>query len=124
MCSGTLEREALVFEGKDFRSCGDNGGVFEMNQNFVSREQDGRREPQRDYDRTCMRHWFPGGRRHAEKRKLLPRLEAAIEFHFAILMAFLVTLAAISTIFPGISWPGFSLDISRMKFPDDPFEKM
>jgi hypothetical protein len=35
-------------------------------------------------------------------------------------MASFITLAAISTILSGTSELGFSLNISRMKFPDDP----
>jgi hypothetical protein len=39
-----------------------------MNQNPVNSEQDDHREPQRDYDRKYMRHWFPSGGRHDKRR--------------------------------------------------------
>jgi hypothetical protein len=44
----TLKRKSLVFEGKDFRSCGDNSGVFEVKQDPLCSEQDSRREAKRD----------------------------------------------------------------------------
>ena len=68
MRSGSLKYESLVLEGKALRSRVSNGGVFEVNQNPVSSEQDYRREPQRDYDRKYMRHWFSSGGRHDERR--------------------------------------------------------
>ena len=56
MRSGTLKRESLVFQGKDFGSRGGYGGVFDMNQDPLSGKQNDCREPQRDYDRKYMRH--------------------------------------------------------------------
>jgi hypothetical protein len=48
MRSGALKDESLVFEGKALRSRENNGGVFEVNQDPVSSEQNDCREPQRD----------------------------------------------------------------------------
>src|SRR5262245_47464240 len=58
MRSRTLKHEALVFEGKVFRSRGDDGGVFEMNQDPLSSEQNDCREPQGDKARKQMRRLF------------------------------------------------------------------
>ena len=56
--------------------------------------------------------------------KLLSRLDAAIEFHFAILMASSSLWQRFQRYLLEYRQLGFSLDISRMKFPDDLFEKM
>src|SRR5262245_34267263 len=64
MRGGTLKREALVFEGKDFWSRGDNRGVFEMSQDPVSSEQNNCGEHQRQKARKCMRHSFLGRGSH------------------------------------------------------------
>src|SRR6516164_5432808 len=64
MRGGTLKRQALVFESKDFRSRGDNGGVFEMNQDPVSSEQNNCGEHQRQKARKYMRHSFPSRGSH------------------------------------------------------------
>src|SRR5882724_8291962 len=124
MRSGTLKHESLVFEGKDFRSRGDNGRVFEMNQDPLSSEQNGCREPQRDKARKQMRHLFPGGGTHDGKRSYWSRLDAAIEFHFAMVMASSSLWQRFQRYFLEYRELCFSLDISRMKFPDDLFEKM
>src|SRR5262249_42270371 len=72
-----------------------------------------------------MLHFFPGWCAHAQKTKLLSRLDAAIEFHFAILtMAFSSLWQRFQRYFLEYRDLGFSLDVSRMKFPDDLFEKM
>src|SRR5215831_16911135 len=72
-----------------------------------------------------MLHFFPGWCAHAQKTKLLSRLDAAIEFHFAILtMAFSSLWQRFQRYFLEYRELGFSLDVSRMKFPDDLFEKM
>ncbi len=51
-------------------------------------------------------------------------LDAAIEFHFGILMAFSSLWQRFQRYFLEYRELGFSLDISRMKFPEDLFEKM
>ncbi len=51
-------------------------------------------------------------------------LDAAIEFHFGILMASSSLWQRFQRYFVEYRVLGFSLDISRMKFPDDLFEKM
>jgi hypothetical protein len=45
MRGGALKRQSLVFEGKALRSRGDDGGVFEVNQDSLSGEQNDCREP-------------------------------------------------------------------------------
>jgi len=70
-------------------------------------------------------HFFPGWCAHAQRTKLLSWLDAAIEFHFAILtMAFSSLWQRFERYFLEYRELGFSLDVSRMKFPDDLFEKM
>src|SRR5436190_11633353 len=59
-----------------------------------------------------------------ENTKLLSRLDAAIEFHFAILMAWSSLWQRFQRYLVEYRQLGFSLDISRMKFPDDLFERM
>ncbi len=39
MRGGTLKRQSLVFEGKPFGSRGNNGGMFEVNQDLLSSEE-------------------------------------------------------------------------------------
>ena len=68
MRSGTLKREPLVFQGKDFGSRGGYGGVFDMNQDPLSGKQNDCREPQCDEYRKGMRHLFPGLSGHDERR--------------------------------------------------------
>jgi Phosphoglucose isomerase len=54
----------------------------------------------------------------------LSGLDAAIEFHFAILMASSSLWQRFQRYFLDYPDLGFSLDVGRMKFPDDLFEKM
>jgi glucose-6-phosphate isomerase len=54
----------------------------------------------------------------------LAGLDAAIEFHFGILMASSSLWQRFQRYFLEYRELGFSLDISRMKFPEDLFEKM
>ena len=54
----------------------------------------------------------------------MARLDAAIEFHFATLVASSLLWQRFQRYFLEYRELGFSLDISRMKFPDDLFEKM
>src|SRR6516165_5503849 len=56
--------------------------------------------------------------------KLLSRLDAAIEFHFGILMASSSLWQRFQPYFLEYRGLGFCPDISRMKFPDDLFAKM
>src|SRR6516164_3066524 len=58
------------------------------------------------------------------KTKLLSPLDAAIEFHFATLMASSSLWQRFQRCLLDYRQLGFSLDISRMKFPDDLFERM
>src|SRR5215831_12097684 len=71
-----------------------------------------------------MRHLFPGRGTHDRNTKLLSRLDAAIEFHFATLVASSSLWERFQRYFLEYRELGFSLDISRMKFPEDLFEKM
>src|SRR6476646_2938389 len=104
MRSGTLKRESLVFEGKDFRSRGNNGGVFEMNQDPLSSEENDCGEPQRDNTRVQMRHLLPSGGTHDGRRSYCRDLTPQSNFTSVCLQRGLfLTLAAISTIFPAIS---------------------
>src|SRR4029077_18872832 len=64
MSGGTLKRQSLIFENKSFGRRGNNGGVFEVNQDPVSSEKNDCREPERDNARKQMRHFFPGGGTH------------------------------------------------------------
>ena len=80
MRSGTLKRESLVFEAKDPRSGGNNGGVFEVNQDPLSSEQSDSCKPQRDQARKYMRYLFPGGGRHDGRRSYCRDLTAQSNF--------------------------------------------
>src|SRR5215472_2011577 len=71
-----------------------------------------------------MRRLFPGRGTHDRNTKLLARLDAAIEFHFATLVASSLLWQRFQRYFLEYRELGFSLDVSRMKFPDDLFEKM
>src|SRR5215813_7605184 len=71
-----------------------------------------------------MRRLFPGRGTHDRNTKLLSRLDAAIEFHFATLVAFSSLWERFQRYFLEYRELGFSLDISRMKFPEDLFERM
>ena len=71
-----------------------------------------------------MRPSFRGWCAHYEKTKLLSRLDAAIEFHFGIWMASSSLWQRFQRYFLEYRELGFSPDISRMKFPEDLFEKM
>ena len=71
-----------------------------------------------------MRRSFRGWCAHYGKTKLLAGLDAAIEFHFGILMASSSLWQRFQRYFLEYRELGFSLDISRMKFPEDLFEKM
>ncbi len=71
-----------------------------------------------------MRRSFRGWCAHYEKTKLLSRLDAAIEFHFGIWMASSSLWQRFQRYFLEYRELGFSPDISRMKFPEDLFEKM
>src|ERR1043166_2391869 len=55
----TLKSQPLIFQRKALGSSGNNRGVFEMNQDPLSSEQDNRRESKRDQTRKQMRHLFP-----------------------------------------------------------------
>ena len=104
MRGGTLKRQSLVFEGKAFGSRGNNGGVFEVNQDPPSSEENDCREPQRDNARKQMRHFFPGGGTHDGRRSYCRDLTPQSNFTSVFLpYGLFLTLAAISTIFPGIS---------------------
>src|SRR5438046_9155179 len=59
-----------------------------------------------------------------ENKTLLSRRDAAIEFHFAILMAWSSLWQRFQRYLVEYRQLGFSLDISRMKFPDDLFERI
>src|SRR6516164_6947874 len=84
MRGGTLKREALVFEGKDFRSRGDYGGVFEMNQDPVSSEQNNCGEHERQKARKCMRHSFPDRGGHMGEGGVQFDSALPITFDFAL----------------------------------------
>ena len=104
MRGGTLKRQSLVFEGKPFGSRGNNGGVFEVNQDPLSSEENDCREPQRDNARKQMRHFFPGGGTHDGIRSYCRDLTPQSNFTSVFSQhGRFITLAAISTIFPGIS---------------------
>src|SRR5262245_16069769 len=126
MRGGTLKRQSLVFEGKALRSRGDDGGVFEVNQDPLSSEENNCREPQRDKARKHMRHLSTAGGTHDEQSKLLSRLDAAIEFTSLVrqAMASSSLWQRFQRYFLEYRELGFSLDISRMKFPEDMFDKM
>ena len=66
MRGGTLKRKSLIFERKTLGSRGRHSGVFEMNQDPLSSEQNDRRQPQRDQARKQMRLAFAGGSTHDE----------------------------------------------------------
>src|SRR5205809_7838607 len=85
MGGGTLKSESLVFEGKRLGSGRANGGVFKVNHNNRSAEQNGRRQSGGDQARKQkMRHVLPGlGARH-DASNLLSRFNAAIEFHVEV----------------------------------------
>src|SRR5947208_3206404 len=104
MRGGALKRQSLVFEGKALRSRGDDGGVFDVNQDSLSSEQNDCREPQRDQARKQVRQLFPGGGTHDGRRSYCRDLTPQSNFTsvFSPHGRF-ITLAAISTIFPGIS---------------------
>jgi hypothetical protein len=91
MRGSTLKREALVFEGKDFRSRGDYGGVFEMNQDPVSSEQNNCGEHQCQKARKCMRHSFPDRGGHMGE-EFIVRLPLAYHYVRFPLNAALVAL--------------------------------
>jgi hypothetical protein len=75
-----------------------------VNQDPLSSEENDCREPQRDNARKQMQHFFPGGGTHdgigSYCRDLTPQSNFTSVFsqHGRF-----ITLAAISTIFPGIS---------------------
>src|SRR6478736_4621936 len=103
MRGGTLKRQSLVFKDKPFGRRGNSGGVFEVNQDPLSSEENDYREAQRDNARKQMRHFFPGGGTHDGIRSYYRDLTPQSNFTsvFSPYGLFL-TLAAISTIFPGI----------------------
>ena len=104
MRGGTLKRQSLVFEDKAFGSRGDNGGVFEVNQDPLSSEENDCREPQRDNARKQMRHFFPGRGTHDGRRSYCRDLTPQSNFTSVFSPhGLFLALAAISTIFPGIS---------------------
>src|SRR5438093_12877162 len=104
MRGGPVRRQSLVVEGKALRSRGDNRGVLEMNQGPRSSKQDDRREPQRSKARKQMRHFFPGGGTHDRRRSYCRDLTPQSNFTSVFLPhGLFLTLAAISTIFPGTS---------------------
>jgi hypothetical protein len=104
MRGGTLKRQSLIFEGKLFGSRGNNGGVFEVNQDPLSSEENDCRERQRDNARKQMRHFFPGGGTHDGIRSYCRDLTPQSNFTsvFSPHGRF-ITLAAISTTLLGIS---------------------
>src|SRR5215472_10918097 len=71
---------------------------------------------------TCGRFFLAGA--VIWKTKLLSPLDAAIEFHLAIPMASSSLWQRFQRYLLEYRQLGFSLDISRMKFPEDLFEKM
>src|SRR5215471_8272632 len=96
-----------------------------MNQHFFTSEQADRPKSQRNQAGKQMRrlsHEYPS----SENTNLLSRLDVAIEFHFASLpaMASSSLWQRFQRYFLEYGELGFSLDISRMKFPEDLFEKM
>src|SRR5260370_38265056 len=104
MGSGILKRESVVFEGKDFRSRGNNGGVFEMNQDPLSSEENDCREPQRDNTRIQMRHLLPSGATHGRKRNYCRPLPPQENFPSVFFQpGRFPTLATSSTILPARS---------------------
>src|SRR4029077_6933769 len=108
MRGSTLKRQSLVFENKSFGRRGNNGGVFEVNQDPLSSEENDRREPHRDNARKQMRHFFPGGGTHDGRRSYCRDLTP--QSNFTSLYSphgRFITLAAISTILLRISWSSF-----------------
>src|SRR6266481_2632065 len=124
MRGGTLKCQSLVFKPKALGRGSDDRGVLEMNQHSCSSEQHDRSKRERDQDGKQMRPSFRGWCAHYEKTKLLSRLDAAIEFHFGIWMACSSLWQRFQRYFLEYRELGFSPDISRMKFPEDLFEKM
>src|SRR4030095_647635 len=103
MRGGTLKRQSLVFEGKALRSRGDNGGVFDVNQDPLSSEENDCREPQRDKARKQMRHLLPSGATHDGRRSYCRDLTPQSNFTSVFSPhGLFITLAEISTISPGI----------------------
>jgi hypothetical protein len=64
MRGGTLKRQSLVFEDKPIGRRGNNGGVFEVNQDPLSSEENDCRERHRDNARKQMRHFLPSDGTH------------------------------------------------------------
>src|SRR6478609_8240570 len=125
MRGGTLKRQSLVFENKPIGRRGNNGGVFEVNQDPLSSEENDCREPQRDNARKQMRHFFPGGGTHDGIRSYCRDLTPQSNFTwYSHGMASSSLWQRFQRYFLEYRELGFSLDISRMKFPDDLFEKM
>src|SRR6476661_10140489 len=103
MRGGTLKRQSLVFENKPIGRRGNNGGVFEVNQDPLSSEENDCREPERDNTRIQMRHLLPGGGTHDRRRSYCRDLTPQSNFTSVFSQhGLFLTLAAISTIFPGI----------------------
>src|SRR5882757_6857189 len=80
MRGGTLKCQSLVFEGKPFGSRGNNGGVFQVNQEPLSSEENDCREPQRDNARKQMRHLFAVGGTHDGRRSYCRDLTSQSNF--------------------------------------------
>jgi glucose-6-phosphate isomerase len=81
--------------------------------------------PQRDKARKRMRHLFPGGSSHDGRRSYCRDLTPQSNFtSLSLTMAFSSLWQRFQRYFLEYRDLGFSLDISRMKFPDDLFEKM
>ena len=78
MRGGTLKDQSLVLKRKRVGSGGDNGGVFEMNQDPFSSEQDDCRQAKRDQARKQMGHLFVGVCARHNAAKLLARFNAAM----------------------------------------------
>ena len=61
MRGGALKYKPLIFKRKNLRSRRRDCHVFEMNQDSVRSEENGRCQREREKRRNCMRQWFADG---------------------------------------------------------------